>query len=79
MTAIQMLIENTEFARTMSKDKDWVSWDEVIEQMKEYLPIERQQIEEAYDAGNSDVYFGSLVEMDITGSDYFTKTYYNEY
>lgn len=48
---------------------------EVADVLRASLPIEREQIERAYDAGSLDVYFGSFVDMDITGKEYFTKTY----
>jgi len=51
-SALKILLENTKFAKSMAqgKDKDWVRWEEVIEQMELYLVEESSNRKAGYAA-----------------------------
>jgi hypothetical protein len=74
-TALTELVE--EFEKEFN-DPDWQGmetkiWREAIKMLKEKLPQERQQIEDAYDQGNWDA--ASHKPDVINGKIYFTHNY----
>ena len=55
-TALQEAIENAKTAKENDKNKDYVTYDEVIEMLTELLPKEREDIQAAYQEGREDEY-----------------------
>ena len=74
-TAMQQLLGEIEMAESLSSMNYLVSWDTVKNLIKAKLPIERQQIEDAYVEGKYHEANGVGSEIFMTASDYFTKTY----
>jgi hypothetical protein len=55
-TALQEAIENAKTAKENDKNKDYVTYDEVIEMLTELLPKEREQIIGAHKNGEITMY-----------------------
>ncbi len=69
-TAMQEFIENCKTAKEFSKD-GYVTYEEVISAVSDYLEKEKQQILDAYTAGEGDAYN----EKDKWAVDYFNEKY----
>jgi hypothetical protein len=68
-TAMQELLEFAEYRRSKSVNSHLGAWNMIIEKIKESLPQEREQIEQAFDAGYG---LGYNDEQEI---DYYTQTF----
>jgi hypothetical protein len=69
-TALQEAIEKAKTAKENDKNKDYVTYDEVIEMLTDLLPKEQEAIEQAYDIGAIEMY-----DIDATARNYFNQTY----
>jgi hypothetical protein len=70
-TAMQELLEFAEYRRSKSVNLHLGAWNMIIEKIKESLPQEREQIEQAFEEGYLTGYSGESND----GKDYYTQTF----
>jgi hypothetical protein len=70
-TAMQELLEFAEYRRSKSVNLHLGAWNMIIEKIKESLPQEREQIEQAFVEGYRTGYNGESNDC----KDYYTETF----
>jgi|LakMenEpi03Aug12_release.lakeMendotaPanAssembly.Ray.scaffolds.fasta_scaffold1429316_2 hypothetical protein len=70
-TAIQELLEFAEYRRSKSVNSHLGAWNMIIEKIKESLPQEREQIENAFVAGDE----RGTKDIPFNAEQYFTQTF----
>jgi hypothetical protein len=70
-TAMQELLEFAEYRRSKSVNLHLGAWNMIIEKIKESLPQEREQIEQAFVAGDE----RGTKDIPFNAEQYFTETF----
>jgi hypothetical protein len=70
-TAMQELLEFAEYRRSKSVNSHLGAWNMIIEKIKESLPQEREQIEQAFVAGDE----RGTKDIPFNAEQYFTQTF----
>jgi hypothetical protein len=70
-TAMQELLEFAEYRRSKSVNLHLGAWNMMIEKIKESLPQEREQIEQAFVAGDE----RGTKDIPFNAEQYFTQTF----
>lgn len=79
-TALQQAIEKLKLVGTLHQlennvTRSYANLDEIISILNEHLPTERQQLEDAWKAGNAARGNRGMRVDNATASDYYTTTY----
>jgi hypothetical protein len=70
-TAMQELLEFAEYRRSKSVNLHLGAWNMIIEKIKESLPQEREQIEQAFEEGDE----RCTKDIPFNAEQYFTQTF----